>query len=222
MNIIEYQDLDMLAMDVATVLADEIKALLHTQDRVTIALPGGSTPAPVYQNLCGVHMDWDRVDVVLTDERWVPEDDPRSNTAMLRQNLLTDQAAAARYHPLYAKGDQAEVLTKIRQDLGPILPIDILVLGMGADMHTASMFPNSPQLDETLELTAPIVLPVSVPDQPDRVTLTMETLKSAGACHILISGADKRAAITQAHKLADPRQAPIAPFTSNAQIHWTP
>ena len=222
MELIEYADREMMAMDVAAALADEIHDILHQKDRAVIAVPGGGTPAPVYDNLCGIHADWHRVDVLLTDERWVPEDDPRSNTAMLKRHLLVDQAAAAKYHPICGDGAAEDLLPDIRKNIAPMLPIDLLLLGMGGDMHAASLFPNSPQLSAALEQNAPILMPVSVPDQPERVTFTMSTLMGSVKRHVLISGEDKKEALLNAKKLGDPQKAPIAPLLSEAIVHWAP
>ena len=89
------------------------------------------------------------IDVLLTDERWVPEDSPRSNARLVRERLLTGAAAAARFLPFI--GDTAtpeESLPALEAALAPHLPISVLLLGMGADMHTASLFPGADRLAE--------------------------------------------------------------------------
>ena len=95
MNLIEYPDAEMMMMRLADVLASELKQALLTQDLASLAVPGGTTPGPIFDTLCAVDLDWSRVDVLLTDERWVPESSDRSNTALLRRRLLVNRAAAA-------------------------------------------------------------------------------------------------------------------------------
>ncbi len=96
MKLIEYPDAEMMMMRLADILASALKQTLLTHDRASLAVPGGTTPGPIFDNLCSVDLDWARVDVLLTDERWVPESAARSNTALLRRRLLVDRAAAAR------------------------------------------------------------------------------------------------------------------------------
>jgi 6-phosphogluconolactonase len=97
MNIIEYADRDMLALDLAGRLASELNEALHHEDRVSLVVPGGTSPGPVFDDLCGAEVAWDRVDVALSDERWVPETSDRSNTRLIKDRLLTGPAAAARF-----------------------------------------------------------------------------------------------------------------------------
>ncbi len=105
---VEYADRDMLALDLANLIAGELRTALSQADSATLAVPGGTSPGPVFDDLCAVDLDWDRVNVMLTDERWVPEDSDRSNTRLLRERLLTDKAAAANLLPLYAPYDTPE------------------------------------------------------------------------------------------------------------------
>ncbi len=94
-------------IDLANILAGELTAALMNHDTASIAVPGGTTPGPIFDMLCAADLDWSRVHVLLTDERWVPESSPRSNTALMRERLLTDRAAAAHLVPLYAEAPDA-------------------------------------------------------------------------------------------------------------------
>ncbi|MEL6683255.1 MAG: 6-phosphogluconolactonase, partial [Pseudomonadota bacterium] len=151
MNVIEYPDAEMMMMDLADTLAGELKNCLLVHDHASLAVPGGTTPGPIFDSLCAADLDWARVHVMLTDERWVPESSDRSNTRLLRQRLLTERAAVAQYVPLYAEADTPEEkLPALAEALTPELPISVMLLGMGADMHTASIFPGADQLDLAL------------------------------------------------------------------------
>ncbi|MEE4346502.1 MAG: 6-phosphogluconolactonase, partial [Paracoccaceae bacterium] len=79
MTLNEYPDREMLAINLANVLAGKLTATLMHEDRATLVVPGGTTPGPIFDALCDADLDWSRVDVMLSDERWVPQDDPRSN-----------------------------------------------------------------------------------------------------------------------------------------------
>ena len=224
MNFIEYPDPEIMMIDLANVLAGELNTALMHKDRATLAVPGGTTPGPLYDDLCGADLDWKNIDILLTDERWVSESDPRSNTRLLRERLITDRAAKASLLPLYAPADQPEdALQQLRQAIGPHLPIDVLLLGMGADMHTASLFPGADRLGEAMELHAPILLPMRALGAPEaRVSLTMPVLKGAVNTHLLIVGAEKRAALKRAWDIDDPMIAPVSALLNDMTIHWAP
>ena len=216
-----YPDREMLAIDLADQLASELRAALSHQDRAALAVPGGSSPGPVFDALCAVSLDWDRVDVLLTDERWVPETSERSNTRLLRQRLLVNRAAAARYLPLYAEAPAPEgALEALAEAIAPALPLSVLLLGMGADLHTASIFPGADRLDEALATDAPILLPMRAPGAPEpRITLGAPVLDGAMKKHVLIFGAEKRAAL-EAAKGRPAHEAPINAVLTDAVVHW--
>jgi len=223
MNIVDYADAEMMAINLANVLAGELRNALRTQDRVLFVVPGGSTPGPVFDALCDTHLDWDRVDVLLSDERWRPEVHVRSNTRLVRERLLTGHAAAARYLPLYAKADAPEaVLAELEAGISPALPINICLLGMGADLHVASLIPGADRLDEALGRRAPILVPMRIPDAPEpRVTLSARVLNGAMSKHLVITGQAKRDAVERAWHMP-PEEAPIAAVLDDMTVHWAP
>ncbi|SLN66267.1 6-phosphogluconolactonase [Roseovarius litorisediminis] len=221
MNFIEYPDQEMLAIDLANVLTGELTMALDHQDRVLFVVPGGTTPGPVFDGLCEADLDWARVDVLLSDERWVPEVHVRSNTRLVRERLLTGRAAAARYLPLYAKAETPEaVLPELEANISPNLPISVCLLGMGADMHTASLIPKADKLDEALARRAPVLVPIRAPGEEEaRVTLSARVLDAALSKHIVITGQQKRAALERARQLK-PAEAPVAAVLDGAVVHW--
>lgn len=223
MNLIEYPDDDLMAMHLADLLAGELARALDQKDRVLFVVPGGSTPGPVFDDLCGVDLDWARVDVLLSDERWLPEVHVRSNTRLVQERLLTGHAAAARHLPLFVKGKEPEeVLAELESGIVPLLPIDVCLLGMGADMHTASLFPGADNLDAALGRDAPVLMPMRATGVPEpRITLTARVLRAALSTHIVITGGAKRAALTRAQGMR-PQDAPVAAVLDGAVVHWAP
>ncbi len=221
MKLVEYPDREMMMIDLANALAGAINARLMPGNRCTLVVPGGTTPGPVFEALCAASLDWDRVDVFLSDERWVAEDDARSNAGLLRRTLLRNRASGARFHPFFRAGrTPEEAAPDLSEEIAPLLPIDVLLLGMGADMHTASLFPRADGLAAALAPDAPAVLPIVDPGTGEaRVTLTAPVLDQAMSKHVLITGAEKRAALERAAGLS-PDKAPIRAVWSNMTVHW--
>lgn len=222
MNIVEYPDRDMMMIDLANVLAQELASALIHEDHASLVVPGGTTPGPIFDTLCATDLGWDRVFVMLSDERWVPESSDRSNTKLLRQRLLTNRAAAATYLPLY--GDAAtpeEKLDELAAAIAPVLPVSVLLLGMGTDMHTASLFPGADNLALAIGGEAPVLVAMRAPGAPEpRITLSAAVLDGALSKHIVITGGKKRRALEQARALNDPMLAPVSAVLTGATIHW--
>lgn len=220
MNIIKYPDRELLAMGLADTLASELKNCLLIHPWASFVVPGGTTPGPIFDSLCAANLDWDRVHVMLSDERWVPEDHDRSNAKLLKEHLFVDRAAAARFLPFHVAGETPEsVAPKLSQALAPEMPISLLLLGMGADMHTASLFPGADGLSAMLADDAPLVVPVSVDGQEPRISFSGPALAGAMAKHLVIFGAEKRAALEAAQSL-DVTQAPIRAVMDGLTVHW--
>ncbi len=222
MKLIEYPDQEMMMIDVANHLAGELNEHAMLGERRTFVVPGGTTPGPIFDVLCAADLHWDHVHVMLTDERWVPETSERSNTRLIRERLLVNRAAAATYVPLYLPADQPEDrIEELCANVAAELPISVLLLGMGADMHTASLFPGADQLAAAMEDDAPVVMAMRAPGAPEpRVTLTLPVLEGAMSMHIVITGAEKRAALEKARKTDNWLEAPVAALLGNATVHW--
>ena len=221
MEFIEYPDREMLMLRLAQRIASELGESLRSNGRATLSVPGGTTPGPVFDTLSGADLDWSKVAVVLNDERWVSEDSPRSNTRLLRERLLVGRAAAAQLVPLRSDAATPEDgLEALAAGLAPHLPISVLLLGMGEDMHTASLFPGADNLSAALRSDAPALMAMRAEAAGEpRITLTAPVLQDAVRVHVLITGAAKRAALERAAKLPA-REAPIACVLGDAQVHW--
>jgi len=221
MKLETYPDREFLMLGLANTIAGQLADFLRREGKATLSVPGGTTPGPIFDTLSGVDLDWANVAVVLNDERWVPESSERSNTRLVRERLLRGRAAQARLVPLYAPAKEPEeMLAALEDGLKSHLPISVLLLGMGADMHTASLFPGADRLEEALSPHAPILLPMRAEAAGEpRITLTAPTLREAFNIHILITGAEKRAALERAMTLT-PTEAPVRAVLDNATVHW--
>lgn len=223
MQMIEYADRETLIEKITDHLAQDLTTALQKRSRATFVVPGGTTPGPIFDLLCRKGLDWARVDVMLSDERWLPEDDPRSNTRLLRQRLLVNRAAASGYLPLYAAYEHPEQgLPGLAAKLEPHLPIAVMLLGMGADMHTASLFPGADKLKQALAADAPALVPMRAPGAPEaRITLSARVLDASEYKHIVIMGDEKRAALEQAQTLTS-TAAPVRAILNDTKVHWAP
>lgn len=190
-------DSDALARHAAEEVALTIDLALAERDRAQIALAGGSTPKEAYIHLGQEHLPWERVDVLLGDERWVSPEDPASNARMLRDSLLAQgRGRHARFHPvptdLGSPALGAERYGALLAQLcgGEPPSLDLVLLGLGEDGHTASLFPGTP---------APLVRDRWVTTGEGkglpRITFTAPVLCAARKVIFLVSGAGKREAL---------------------------
>ena len=221
MKLIEHPDREALTLAVAQDITSALGMALATSDRAVLCLPGGSTPVPVFKALSAAALDWTRVVIVPGDERWVPADHPRSNARLIRRNLIDEGATAAELVELYGDGLDPEAGAAAASDrVAALLPLSVLLLGMGEDMHTASLFPGADGLAAALAPDAPPVLPIQAEGVDEaRVTLTLPALRSAPEMILMIAGPDKRAALDRASGLS-PDQAPIAAFLKGLVVHY--
>jgi len=204
------------AKRMAEVMADGVAKVLdyavHTHGIASLAVSGGRSPIPFFEALSRRELDWSRVQITLADERWVPPSDEASNEALVRRYLLQGPAAQAQFLGLYSPADTlaeaarhaAEALTGLAQ------PIDVLVLGMGEDGHTASLFPGSDNL-------------AHAPSAPhERLSLSYPILASARTQYLAIQGLAKLDTLRDALS-ADALQMPIRAFMhSPLEIYWCP
>lgn len=150
---------------------------------VKVALAGGSTPTTTYELLARSDHPWDRTDVFLTDERCVPIDNSQSNYRMLQVSL---GSTAARIHPIDTSLPPEEAAAQYAKELSPFLPLDFVLLGVGADGHTASLFPGA-----DLDPGEDVVTAWSKESGLWRVTLTAGPLLGARQVVYLVTGAEK-------------------------------
>ncbi len=219
-----------LAATFAEVVAANLRAGIAARGSALIGLSGGTTPRKFLSLLSEQKLEWSRVTVTLCDDRWVPANNERSNEHLLRETLLRNAAAAASFVPLYLAADDPQtVLPHVAATVGKLtFPFDVIVLGMGSDGHTASLFPGGDHLNEALRVNgAARVLPMRAPDAPEpRITLTLSALTSTRAMYLHIEGADKKAVFDGAMSTRAGDRAPIrvvleaSPVTPG--VFWCP
>ncbi len=189
------------AKALAAAVAADLAEAMDRRDKASLAVPGGTTPGAFLSELSLADLDWSALSVALTDERWVPETSERSNARLLKGTLLRGAASAARFVPLFTGAPTPEeAFAEIDAALRPLRPLDVCVLGMGADGHTASLFPGGDRLAEAMDpeqLAAALALRAPGAPEP-RLTLTRPMLTGARRIYLLVNGAEKRRVLAEA------------------------
>lgn len=189
------------AAALAEAVAGRLCRYLQVQSRAVLAVSGGRSPVAFFEALAQVKLDWPNVTVTLVDERLVPPQHPDSNAALVRRHLLQHAAAAAHFLPLVNEqtdvSDPAAALAET--EAGFPMP-DIAVLGMGTDGHTASLFPQAPQLAAAVspDCRTKLVHTSPVTAAHERIGMSLNTLAAVPQLFLSIQGADKRAVLEQA------------------------
>jgi 6-phosphogluconolactonase len=209
---------------IAGVLAEAIKA----RGNALLAVSGGTTPVHLFKALSETDLDWPRVTITLVDERFVPPSSDRSNEGLVRRDLLRGKAAPANFVGLY---HQAPTVEKAAEKAAAALaslpyPFDFVVLGMGPDGHTASFFPDDPDLARPLDLSGKrILLPIHATSAGEpRLTFALPKLVEARNLALHIEGADKKQVLDKA--LGEGPLLPIRAVFDAAkkpvEIYWAP
>lgn len=218
-----------LAEALADRVAAALRAAIAARGQATIAVSGGSTPKAFFQTLSTRPLDWSRVTVTLVDERFVPADHLRSNHLLVSTHLLQNEAAQARFIPLYrddATADQAAA--QVTAELSDIYPFDVVVLGMGSDGHTASFFPGGNRLADAIDAALPrrVMTMEAEAAGETRLTLSFPSLQDARLLVLHIEGAEKMAVLKKAQSGDDENQMPIRAVLNRAEakteIYWAP
>lgn len=219
-----HPDRDTCANELAQVLAGRLRADLQDRGRAHLLLAGGQSPVPLLQRLAGEALDWSRVDLSPTDERWVAADDAASNLQLLRTALPQAQCLDPR------QGQAPEEAARAwGERLASWLPLTAVLLGMGEDGHVASLFPGMPGLALAVaESAAPAALVGAAPVAPQlRLSANLALLRRSGWLGLLVFGSAKRELLEAV--IADrpeTRQLPVHALVQQAggrlHVHWAP
>ena len=197
-----------LARQAAEWLGLEATRAIARSGSCAMALAGGRTPEPVYGELAsGSSIDWTKVEVFFTDERAVPADHPDSNYRMVHWALLSRVPIPARQiHRMEAERDDWDAAAREYERSLPSR-LDVLVLGMGVDGHTASLFPGSPALDEQRRL---VVRVVGATAAAERLTITPPVIEAARRVGVIATGEDKASMVARALEgTLEPKAVPV-------------
>lgn len=208
-----------LEKELATAIAHELKKAIKEFGNARLLLSGGSTPANLYNLLSGAQIDWSNVLVGLVDERFVPISHPGSNEALLIKTIQQNEARDVRIVSMVTDAsNEAANLVQVNKAYQPFIErTDVVVLGMGEDGHTASLFPGDEQSEALLNGTANGIYSTIAPVDPtNRITCSKELLLNAPALFLMIVGENK---LTVYNKAATNKY-PISYFQSNLAVYY--
>ena len=227
-NFIEYSNAQNQADSLAQIIAEQIDDLSSQKTNINIAVAGGTTPKLFFQALLTQNICWQNIALTPTDERFVAADDERSNSLMLKNAFADNKDACASivaWHSETAQNNIDETAVALSQQMQKMLPLDICVLGMGADMHIASLFPNGDNLKSALASDSEaIIMPMNKATLSEpRLTFTANILNQAKYLHLLIKGLDKKQAFMNAQTIESALDAPVKIICNhpNFTIHYT-
>jgi 6-phosphogluconolactonase len=211
-----FENREALAKALADRVARGLSRAISRQGAAVLAVSGGTTPALFFEHLSREDISWDKVTVTLVDERQVDEQSPRSNAKLVKQGLLQNQAKRARFVPLHQNQNAAETLA-----------LDVVILGMGEDGHTASFFPGGDNLAAALDKEAQTVITtMQAPAAGEpRLTFTLPALLKAKVLCLQVEGQKKDAVLEAAIAGTDIMAMPIRSVLQADQpleIFWCP
>lgn len=209
---IEYKKISVLESKLATQISNRLESAIKKNESAHLLVSGGSTPIGMYHLLSLKQLDWSKVTIGLVDERFVPTNHANSNEKMIKENLLINEAADAHFISMSRmNNDEEENLSQASLEYKRFHnAIDICVLGMGGDGHTASLFPTDKNSEQSLENNLLEVVSTRAPKEPiKRISCSKGLILSSDAIYIMITGAEKKKVLQR----ATANKLPISYFT---------
>lgn len=224
-----YHDAPALAVGLADRVAAKLEHAITARGAAGLVVSGGRSPVAFFERLSERRLDWGAVTVSLADERWVPPDSPDSNEALVRRHLLKGRAAGAGFIGLYggeATPEEGEAACATRLTALP-RRLDVVVLGLGLDGHTASLFPGAADLEAALRDGGRPCRAIRAPGaaQP-RMTLTLPRLLQTRLLILTFQGEDKHRVYETAFGEGPVEALPVRALLRQAEapleVHWSP
>ncbi len=206
----------------ANEISSRLAAAIAEKGEATLVVSGGKTPLPLFKTLSETDLDWSRVTITLADDRWLPETHADSNEGLVKANLLQGKAANARFISLFdsaSPDDAYQGAATVEARVAKLPKFDVLILGMGEDGHTASLFPCSKEIQAGLAADAPVSLAVTPATAPyQRLSLSKTRLLNSAVIYLHLVGPKKLTVLEQAMAGQDPLQMPVRAFLHQQQV----
>ena len=188
-----FEDEEKLAFSLAQSIVNHLNDAISEKGSASLLVSGGSTPKKLFKALNSMNIDWDKIKIGLCDERLVESTHSDSNEKLVRETLMTGYAAKATFVSMLRDSLEVDETDCSQQIKSSLAPFDVLVLGMGEDAHTASLFPNNPKLNEAYDLTREnICITIQPQHAPHkRISLTLGAILSAHHVYLHFQGESK-------------------------------
>ena len=216
-----------LAVDLSQKIREILLETIKKRGRASMAVSGGSTPIPLFDALSNLDIDWNKVDLTLVDDRWVESDHKDSNELLVKSHLIKNKAVNVNFVPLKNNASTAKEGRASSEDAlkSFTLPFDIVILGMGTDGHTASLFPCSKEIKSAMDLDNNDCLVATTPTSApyDRLGMTAKAIMDAKRVFLHLNGSIKLHTLEKAMELKDVYKMPIYAFLDDGlDIYWSP
>ena len=216
-----------LAVDLSQNIFKILNEAIKSRGRAVLAVSGGSTPKPLFEELSLLDLDWSKVDLTLVDDRWVDSKHEDSNELLVRTHLIKNKAVNVNFVPLKNDAQTSNEGVVLSENMlrKLNLPIDLVVLGMGSDGHTASLFPCSDELSMGMDLNTKNALIATTPKTAphERVSLTAKSIFDAKNVILHLNGSSKLHTLEEAMNIGDSNTMPIYAFLDHGlDIFWSP
>jgi len=216
-----------LATDLCQCIGEILTEAIRKKGRASMAVSGGSTPIMLFKEFSLLSIDWTKIDLTLADDRWVDAKNADSNELLVRTHLIKNKAAKVNFIPLKNDSKTAKegqiYSEKMLRKITP--PFDVVVLGMGSDGHTASLFPCSDELPEAMNLNnSNYLISTSPKTAPyERISLTARVIFDSKNVFLHLNGSSKLHTLESAMEYKDSNKMPIYTFLKNGlSIYWSP
>jgi len=218
---------DSLASDLSQSIGEILIEAIRKRGHASMAVSGGNTPISLFKNFSLLSIDWTKVDLTLVDDRWVDSKNTYSNELLVRTHLIKNKAAKVNFFPLKNDSKTAVEGQKNSEEVlkNITLPFDVVVLGMGADGHTASLFPCSEELYDAMDLNNPnILISISPKTAPyERLSLTAKVIIDSKNIFLHLNGSSKLQTLESVMEYKDSSKMPIYAFLEKGlSIYWSP
>jgi 6-phosphogluconolactonase len=224
MEVKKFENTSVLDNSLSTEVSQRLMNAIEKHGKASLVLSGGRTPMGFFHHLSRQILDWAKVTVTLADERWVDNDHPDSNEKLVRENLLINEAHSAQFLPLKNSSNTAtDGEAQLETQLSQYGPFTVVILGMGDDGHTASLFPGASALATGLDLNSGrsclAVTPTEAPHE--RMSMTLPRLLNTERLIIHISGENKQKVLDQAQSGSNVEELPIRSVLQQSQVPVT-
>ncbi|CAM2827904.1 6-phosphogluconolactonase [Legionella worsleiensis] len=220
MEFYSFSDQNLLNHDLADKIQQILCQAIALRGKAYLVVSGGKSPVAFFKLLAKKELPWDKVIITLADERCVASDDSSRNERLVVDLLLREKAHQARFISLYdEQSSLAENLRFVTAQIDALPTFDAVILGMGEDGHTASLFPCSDELASALDEQAQsvqVIHPKTAPHQ--RISLSKKRLLNSRMIFVYLIGDNKRTVLTQALINTDPQVMPISAFINNQNV----